>query len=46
MDYVKISTLDKINANNVVNIVVTRLGVYINSTNETMLTIDSPYSSV
>lgn len=46
MDYIKISTLDKINANNVVNIVVTRLGVYINSTNETMLTIDSPYSSV
>lgn len=46
MDYVKIATLGKINQNNKVTIVVRNIGVYINSTNETTLEIDSPYSSV
>lgn len=46
MSYVKIATLDKINSDNVVSIVVNSANTYINSTNETQLIIDSAYSSV
>lgn len=46
MDYIKIATLDKINQSNTVTIMVQNVGTYIHSTNEIMLVIDSPYSSV
>lgn len=46
MDYIKIATLGKINTENTVTVVVSSINTYINSTNQTSLVIDSPYSSV
>lgn len=46
MDYIKIATLQNINENNPVRIVVSVLNTYINSTNQLQLTINTPYSSV
>lgn len=46
MDYVKIATLGRINSQNTVTIAVKTVNMYINSTNQTTLVIDTPYSSL